>query len=93
MEVNEVNLSLYYGGVVVITIHYNGHDGIMVAMTYFVILESLQPIEINVNFSHDQNQFSLVVQQFSITHFWSSNSVDSWSKFLSGNYRERKLLT
>ena len=70
-------------------------SGIMVAMTYFVILESLLPVEINVDFFHDQNQHCnhLVVQQFSITNFSSSNSVDSWSKFLSGNHREKKLLT
>ena len=35
----------------------------------------------------------VVVQQLSITNFSSSNSVDSWSKFLPGNHRERKLLT
>ena len=68
---------------------------IMVAMTYFVILESLLPIEINVDCSHGQNKLCnhLVVQQFSTTNFSSSSSVDSWSKFLSGNHRERKLLT
>ena len=71
-------------------------NGIMLAVAYYVIFNSLLPVNINVQYFNDelvQPCDHLVVQHSWIANFSTSNSVDSWSKFLLGNHSERKLLT
>ena len=71
-------------------------NGIMLVVAYYVIFNSLLPVNINVQYFNDelvQPCDHLVVQHSWIANFSTSNSVDSWSKFLLGNHSERKLLT
>ena len=67
-------------------------NGIMIAMAFYVNIVSMLPVEINVQYPNEQLA-NLVVQHSSLSNFSASNAVDSWSKFLPGNHRERKLLT